>query len=149
VPARIARLIYLDAAIMEDGETWFGLLPPDIVADRTKLAQEFSGGISLPPAPPESFGVTDLDDAAWLAPRLTPHPLATLTTPLRLDHPCGNGLSARYITCTSPAYRPAAMCRERAEERGWPVSPLAGGHDAMVSHAEATAALFETIGCEP
>jgi len=29
---RIGRLIYLDGAIMEDGETWFGLLPPDIAA---------------------------------------------------------------------------------------------------------------------
>jgi pimeloyl-ACP methyl ester carboxylesterase len=148
VPERIARLIYLDAAIMENGETWFGLLPPDIVADRTKLAEEFSGGLSLPPAAPESFGVTDPEDAAWLAPRLTPHPLATLATPLRLEHPCGNGLPARYVTCTSPAYRPAAMCRQRAEDRGWPVTPLESGHDAMVSHPEATAALLEILGVD-
>ncbi len=147
VPERIARLIYLDAAIMEDGETWFGLLPSDMVAERIRLAGDFSGGLSLPPAPPESFGVSDPDDAAWLAPRLTPHPLATLTTPLRLAHPCGNGLSAHSVTCTAPAYRPAAMCRARAEDRGWPVSPLTSGHDAMVSHPDATAALLETIGC--
>jgi pimeloyl-ACP methyl ester carboxylesterase len=148
VPARIARLIYLDAAIMDAGETWFGLLPPDIVADRTKLAEAFSGGISLPPAPPESFGVTNPDDAAWLAPRLTPHPLATLTTPLRLAHLCGNGLPAHYIACTSPAYSPAAICRARAEERGWPVSTLASGHDAMVCNAGATAVLIENLGGE-
>jgi pimeloyl-ACP methyl ester carboxylesterase len=146
VPARIARLIYLDAAIMEDGETWFGLLPRDIVADRMKLAKEFSGGISLPPAPPASFGVTDPADAAWLTPRLTPHPLATLMTPLSLGHPCGNGLPAHYIACTSPAYRPALICRERAEKRGWPVSCLASGHDAMVSHPGATADLLEVLG---
>ena len=58
MPERIAKLIYLDAAIMEDGETWFGLLPADIVADRTRLAEEFSGRVSLPPAPPESFVIT-------------------------------------------------------------------------------------------
>lgn len=145
VPERVAKLIYLDAAIMEDGESWFGLLPPDLVADRTKIAQGFSGGISLPPAPPQTFGVTDPDDAAWVASRLTPHPFATLTTPLRLDHRCGNGLPAHYITCTSPTYRPAAMCRERAEERGWPISPLDSGHDAMVSHAHATADMLETL----
>ena len=143
VPTRIAGLIYLDAAIMEDGETWFGLLPRDLVADRTQVAQDFSDGISLPPALPESFGVTDPDGAAWLTRRLTPHPFATLTTPLRLKHRCGNGLPAHYITCTSPAYRPAAVCRERAETRGWPVSPLASGHDAMVTEPVATADLFE------
>lgn len=144
---RIARLIYLDAAILEDGETWFGLLPPDLVGERTKLAQEFSGGVSLPPAPPESFGVTDPDDAAWLARRLTPHPLATQATPLRLNHRCGNGLPAYYITCTEPAYRPALPMRERAEERGWPISSLATGHDAMVTDPLATADLLENLGC--
>ena len=144
-PSRIAKLIYLDAVIMENGESWFGLLPPDIVADRKKVAQDFSGGVSLPPAPPESFGVTDPDDAAWLSARLTPHPFATLTTPLNLDNPCGNGLPAHYVTCTSPAYRPAAICRDRVEERGWPISPLASGHDAMVSHPQETAALLESL----
>jgi pimeloyl-ACP methyl ester carboxylesterase len=148
VPERIAKLIYLDGAIMEDGETWFGLLPPDLVAERTMMAQDFSGGVSLPPAPPESFGVTDPDDSAWLARRLTPHPLATLTTPLRLEHRCGNRLPARYIACTSPTYRPAAMCRERAEDRGWPLFPLASGHDAMVSHAQATAEVLEALSRE-
>ena len=145
VPERIAKLIYLDAVIMEDGESWFGLLPPDLVADRTKAAEESSEGVSLPIAPPESFGVTDPDDAAWLAARLTPHPFATLTTPLRLEQRCGNGLPAHYITCTAPAYRPAALCRTRAEDRGWPISPLASGHDAMVSHPQETAALLESL----
>ncbi len=148
VPERIAGLIYLDAAIMEDGETWFGLLPADMVAARKRLAQEFSGGISLPPAPPESFGVTDPNDAAWLAPRLTPHPFATLVTPLTLANRCGNGLPAHYITCTSPAYPPAVLCLQRAQERGWPISSLASGHDAMVSHAQDTADMLEILSSQ-
>ena len=148
VRERIAKLIYLDAAIMENGESWFGLLAADIVADRRQHAQEFSGGVSLPPAAPESFGVTDPDDAAWLAPRLTPHPFATLVTPLTLAHRSGNGLPAHYVTCTQPAYRPAVLMRERAEERGWPVSPLASGHDAMVSEPQLTADLLERLACE-
>lgn len=146
VPERIARLVYLDAVIMEDGETSFGLLPPDLVAERTKMAEDFSGGVSLPPAPPESFGVTDRDDAAWLARCLTPHPFATLITPLRLEHPCGNGLPAHYVACTSPVYPPTTIGHARAEERGWPVSPLPSGHDAMVTHPAATADLLEALG---
>lgn len=145
VPERIASLVYLDAAILENGETWFGMLPPDLVAERTQMAEDSSGGVSLPPAPPESFGVTDRDDAAWLAQRLTPHPFATLITPLRLEHPCGNGLPAHYVACTAPVYPPTLLCRARAQERGWPVSPLASGHDAMVTHAAATADLLESL----
>ena len=40
VPERIKRLVYLDAAVMEDGETWYGLLPPEIAVDRKKVAGE-------------------------------------------------------------------------------------------------------------
>ena len=87
--------------------------------------------------------------AAWLGRRLTPHPFATLITPLRLKHRCGNGLPAHYISCTAPAYRPTAICRDRAQDRGWPVSLLATGHDAMVSDAQATAAMLDALGREP
>ena len=148
VRERIAKLIYLDAAIMENGESWFGLLPADIVADRRQHALEFSGGVSLPPAAPESFGVTNPDDTAWLMRRLTPHPFATLVTPLKLAHRCSNGLPAHYITCWDPTYRPAVLTRERAKERGWPVSPLDSGHDAMVSEPQATADLLEKLAGE-
>jgi len=118
VPERIGRLIYLDGAILEDGETWFGLLPPDIAASRKKAAEEATGGLSLPMAPVESFGVKEPDDVAFLEGRLTPHPLATFSTPLRLSAPAGNGLTAHYITCTDPAYLPAKVALERAHAKG-------------------------------
>ena len=144
-PERIAKLIFLDAAIMEDGETWFGLLPEEIVENRLAKAQTSSGGLSLPVAPPESFGVTDPDQAAYLARMLTPHPLATCTTPLKLSAPPGNGLPVHYIACTNPAYPPAVAMHERAQEAGWPISQLATGHDAMVIAPQETADLLEEI----
>ncbi len=58
MPERIVGLIYLDAIMLESGETWFDLLPQDLAEDRRKLAETSSGGLSLPPAPPESFGIT-------------------------------------------------------------------------------------------
>ena len=142
---RIATLIYLDGAIMANGETWFGLLPPDIAADRQKAAEDSSGGVSLPVAPVESFGITDPDDAAFVAPRLTPHPVATFSTPLTLNGPTGNGLPAHYITCTAPAYGPAALGLQRVKAMGWPIAELATGHDAMVTAPLATADLLERI----
>ncbi len=145
VDERIAMLIYLDAAIMEDGETWFSLLPPEIAEDRRKLAEASSGGISLPVGPMENLGVTRPEDVAFLDSRLTPQPFATFTTPVNLDLPAGNGLPAHFITCTDPAYVPAQGALERARERGWPISELKAGHDAMVIEPEATANLLEEI----
>ena len=140
---RIARLVFLDAAILNNGETWFDLLPDDIVADRKQQAEESSNGLSLPVAPVSSFGVTEPGDVAFLEDRLTPHPMATFTSPLDLSSPVGNGLPAAYIACTNPAYRPAAAMHERARQMNWPMTELATGHDAMVMAPEATANALE------
>jgi pimeloyl-ACP methyl ester carboxylesterase len=56
-PEALKRLIYLDALLLENGENVFSKLDPAIVAQRVKLAQETSEGLTIPPPPPEAFGV--------------------------------------------------------------------------------------------
>ncbi|MEE4010882.1 alpha/beta fold hydrolase [Roseibium sp. FZY0029] len=148
LPERIAKLVYLDAIMLESGETWFDFLPKDLAEDRRKLAESSSGGLSLPPASPESFGITRPEDIAFLELRLTPHPFRTFTTALELKHPVGNGLPAHYIECTDPPYPPAKVALARAQAKGWPVSQIATGHDAMVSEPKALADLLEGIAEE-
>ena len=148
VPERIARLIYLDAAIMKDGETWVSLLPKALVTARIQAANQSSGGLSLPVAPVETFGIFNPADAAYLVSKLTPHPLATFTSALKLNGPVGNGLPASYITCTNPVYEPAVVCRQRAEEAGWPIVELATGHDAMITAPLLTADLLERLSTD-
>jgi pimeloyl-ACP methyl ester carboxylesterase len=143
---RIARLILLDGAIMEDGETWFGLLPRDIREARFKLAQETSGGVSLPVPPASEFGVSDPAQVKYLSARLTPHPAVTFSTELELNGPPGNRLPAAYISCTNPVHKPAIACHERAKALGWAVTELASAHDCMVTDPAATADLLERLG---
>lgn len=143
IPARIARLVYLDAQVPESGRAPFDALPEEIVAERLRLAETSSGGLSIPPPPPAAFGVTDPEDAAWLAPRLTPHPLRSFTTSQTFAGPPGNGLPAEYVLCADPVYGPLEGARARARELGWPIIELAAGHDAMVSAPEALADLLE------
>ncbi len=145
VPDRIAKLIFLDAAILHDGECWLDLLPPEIAQDRARQADAASGGVSLPPAPVGAFGVTQPDDIAFVESRLTPHPFATFTTPLHLSRPPGNGLPLAYIRCTDPVYPPAVAMHERARIAGWQIADLATGHDAMVTAPAATADLLEQM----
>jgi pimeloyl-ACP methyl ester carboxylesterase len=59
MPARLRQIVYLDAVILENGQTVFSQLPPDIVAARTKAAQESSGGLSLPTPLASAFGVSN------------------------------------------------------------------------------------------
>ena len=143
VPERIAKLIYLDAAIIENGEAAFDLLPKEIVVARLNAANETSGGLAIPAPPAESFGLSDPADVAFVQSRLTPHPVATFRNRVTLNNPVGNGLPACYIRCVDPVYEPLTIFHQRAAAAGWPRIEFAAGHDAMVTEPLATADIFE------
>ncbi|ACA20200.1 putative esterase [Methylobacterium sp. 4-46] len=143
MPERIRHLVLLDAMLVEPGRAPFDAVPPDLAAARRRAAAETSGGVSLPVPPPEAFGVFDPADAAWLARRLTPHPLGTYESPLVLRNPVGNGLPRTYVDCTAPTYPALDGVKEWVRRQpGWRFADLATGHDAMVSAPEATARLL-------
>lgn len=143
MPERIRQLIYLDAMMLQDGQSPFDLLAPEIVAARIKAAEQSSGGLSLPPPPAAAFGVLNPAQAAWLEARLSPHPFNTFRSPLRLHGRVGNGLPASYIVCTEPVYGPLEKARQFACAGGWPVIELATGHDAMVTAPQRIAELLQ------
>jgi pimeloyl-ACP methyl ester carboxylesterase len=134
MPNRLRRLVFLDASLPENGKSAFEQTPPDVREARIKAAQQFSGGMSMPPPKAEAFGVADPDDAAWVERRLTPHPFATYSLPLVLKHPVGNGVPTTYIRCVEPAYpvlhESAAYAQSRSD---WQYLELRSGHDAMVT----------------
>jgi hypothetical protein len=141
-------LIYLDALVLEDGESAFSRLEPAVVAERVQLAQQSSKGLTMLPPPPSAFGVTETQDAAWLQRRLTPHPLKSYQAPIVLNHPLGNGVKQTYIACTRPAYAPLVPTQEWVRRQSaWQYLELASGHDAMVMHPEALAEVL--VGCAP
>ncbi len=137
IPDRVSQLIYLDAAILEDGESMFGCMPPEIAAERQRLARETSNGMSLPIPTAEDLG--DLDNGQWAFVKkfLTSQPLSTYMTPLELKSRPGEGFPCCYIVCTNPIYAPLAWSRNRAKRYGWPIIPIETGHDAMISAPEA------------
>jgi pimeloyl-ACP methyl ester carboxylesterase len=143
---RVRELIYVDAAVLENGQTPFSKLPKDVVEARTKAAQQSSGGLSLPVPPASAFGVTDANQAAWLEARLTPHPFSTFVSPLNLAYKAGNGLPATYIVCTEPLYAPLQASRDWVQRRGWTMREIRSGHDAMVTAPEALADMLDAGG---
>ena len=143
VPGRIAELVYLDALVIEGGRAPFDGLSAATVAERVRLAEETSGGVSIPPPPASVFGVLDPQDAAWLKARMTPHPLSTYRSPLPIEGPPGNGLPARYVACTDPIYLPLASARRWVAGAGWPVDEIATGHDAMITAPDALVEILD------
>ena len=145
VPERLAKLIYLDAVILENGEALFDVFPKEVVEARLEAANETSGGFTIPASPAASYGIFDPADVAFVEGRLTPHPVATCRNPLMINNPAGNGLPTNYIKCIDPVYEPVKVFHQRAREAGWPISDLAAGHDAMVTEPVATADLLEKL----
>ena len=140
--ARLRQLVYLDSAIVEDGESWSSAHTPQIQAERRKLAQP-SGGVSMPVPNAEVFGVRDPQDLAWVQRRMTPQPFAPYDQKMNWGGPVGNGLPKVYVDCTDPAYAGLAAAKDRIRGKpGWPFIELNTGHDAMVSAPVETAQLL-------
>ncbi|WP_233853014.1 alpha/beta fold hydrolase [Paraburkholderia sp. HD33-4] len=136
MPERISHLVYLDAQVLQSGQAPVDTAVPEIIEIYKQRAQA-SGGVSIPPGSPESFGVTDPKMAEWVKTKVTPHPYRTYFDKLLLKHPVGNGLPATYIACTQPLHRNTAHSREVAKGmKGWKYKEIATGHDAMITQPE-------------
>jgi pimeloyl-ACP methyl ester carboxylesterase len=141
-PGRVGRLVYLDAANPANGQSLVDVAGPIIEAVRP-FGQVVDGvELVLLPGPDAAalYGVTDPDDAAWMAERLTGHPWACFEQPLDLRNEAALWAVPQYhIVCASTlATRdPALMEKARAEGRLWVIDT---GHDLMITEPEKVAA---------
>lgn len=144
--ARLSRLVYLDAALVQSGQSAFDTYPPADVRARTLAAQKGGGGLAVP-APhvlSPMWGITpDMEDYAWFMRRLTAHPLAAFSTPLHYEGAPGAGLDVTYIECTAPVNPliPGARALAKAQP-GWNYVQFAAPHEAMITHPRELAELL-------
>ncbi len=137
--ARIAKLIYIDAFVPDDGDNLLGLLPPELRAQRQPAAD----GWRIPPTPIPAD--TAPEDIAWITPRRTPQPAKTFEQPLKYR----NGpltLPRHYIYCTriTPGDR-FRRFYERARREGWGTSEIDSSHSPQVTNPTALAELLDRI----
>jgi len=143
---RVGRVVYLDAATPTNGQSLVDVAGPIIEAVRP-MGQTVDGiELVLLPAPDAGllYGVTDEDDLAWMAERLTGHPWQCFEQPLRLtNEDAFRSIPQYHVVCTSTlATRdPQLMAEARAAGRLWDIDT---GHDLMITEPEAVAdALLE------
>jgi pimeloyl-ACP methyl ester carboxylesterase len=139
--ARLRQLVYLDALIVHDGESWADAFPPEVAEARRRSAMRIDGVQTIPPPDPAIYGFADRADTEWVRRRLTPHPFAAFELKNRWNGPVGNGVPKVYVDCTQPALA-ALEAMKRQRLAGWEVSSLATGHDLMVSAPEETAQIL-------
>lgn len=140
--AHLKQLVYLDSAIVADGESWSDVLPLEAVAARRK-AGAASGGVSLPVPKAEFFGIEDPADRAWVDRRMTPQPFGPFDQKMHWGGPVGNGVPKVYVDCTQPAFAGLAAMKDRYRGKpDWPFVDIRTGHDAMVSAPRALSDLL-------
>ncbi|MEM5316467.1 alpha/beta hydrolase [Paraburkholderia sp. JHI869] len=145
VPERLRHLVYLDAQLLQSGQAPADTAPPEAIEVYKQRAMA-TGGVSIPPGPPENFGISDPQMIEWVKKLLTPHPYRTYFDKLSLEHPLGNGKPVTYIACTKPYFANIASSREYAKAQdGWRYLEIATGHDAMLTEPEELTRMLEDI----
>jgi len=140
---RLRRLVYLDALLVEDGQSWAQAFPPEVTEARRKSATMTNGVKTIPAPDPAIYGFADPADTEWIGRRLTPHPFAPFDQKARLGGPLGSGVPKVYVDCTEPALAALAAMKARwRSSADWDVVELKTGHDLMVSAPEETAQIL-------
>jgi pimeloyl-ACP methyl ester carboxylesterase len=144
---RIGRLVYLDAATPVNGQSLVDVAGPIIEAVRPDGRVVDGVELVLLPAPDAGllYGVTDPDDLAWMADRLTGHPWTCFEQKLELTNEAALWAIPQYhIVCTSTlATRdPELIGKARAEGRLWDIDT---GHDLMITEPDATAVALTQV----
>lgn len=130
LPDRPSALVYLDAYTPRHGDSAMGVRN----AEPGHLPlPEPEDGYSMPPPPATAFGLEG-DQAAWVERRLTPHPLATMTQPIRLTGAWRKVPRKVYIRMTGFPGSHFDRYYEAAEaDRDWVAIRRDGAHDVMIS----------------
>ena len=149
-PDRVDRLVYLDAANPVNGQSLVDVAGPVIEAVRPDGRVVDGVELVLLPSPDAGrlYGVTDPDDLAWMAERLTGHPWQCFEQKLVLtNEPALWAIPRYHVVCTSTlATRdPELLEQARAEGRLWDIDT---GHDLMITEPEAVADVLLQVAAD-
>lgn len=143
VPARIRRLVYLDASVPRDGESNDTVIGPAMAAQLRASAMADGEGWKVPPAPYVTGRLTDHTLREWVVARLTPHPLRPFREPVHLSSSQAAALPRAFIQTTQSDLYRGLMARAR--QAGWYCQEIGGGHYAMITEPKAVAAALNAV----
>jgi pimeloyl-ACP methyl ester carboxylesterase len=149
VPERIAHLIYLDADVPREGESDLDLVPADERAGYEEAARTRGEGWRVPPPFPDPLPPGLPPEVEWAVARMVPHPLASLTQPLHLEHEAPE-LTRTFVLCTDGKEgeaEPPYVARVRADP-SWRLVELAATHTAHVTAPEELARVLHDIAAD-
>ncbi len=134
---RVARVVFADALALRDGEAL-----PDIVKRPTAVNTELGTGPSRQDFETRLFVDLEPTVRAWALERCTPHPIAAMQAPVKLDRFWDQAWNASVIWCKRSSNPPVAHQRRAAERLKARWHELDTGHYPMLSEPAALARLI-------
>jgi pimeloyl-ACP methyl ester carboxylesterase len=134
---RLARLVFADALALLDGEVL-----SDIVKRPTAVNTELTTGPSRHDFETRLFADLDAATRAWALDRCTPHPIAAMEAPVRLERFWDQAWDAAVIWCKRSANPPRAHQRRTADRLKGRWHELDTGHYPMLTEPDALARLI-------
>jgi pimeloyl-ACP methyl ester carboxylesterase len=137
-PARIKRLVYLDAFVPENGKCTLDYVVPERAA---RMREEGERAGSVTPPPVSLWGLTKPEHIEFVKPREVRHPYRTMAQPVRLTNVSALArIPKTFVYCSSPATGSFdTFAAKYRNEPGWRFHELKTGHDAMILMPEAVA----------
>ena len=134
---RVARVVFADALALLNGEAL-----PDIVKRPTAVNTELGTGPSRQDFETRLFADLDPKVRAWALERCTPHPIAAMQAPVKLERFWDQAWNASVIWCKRSSNPPVAHQRRAAERLKARWHELDTGHYPMLSEPAALAQLI-------
>ena len=136
-PARFARLVFVDAWVLNNGERIYDVLPAELSATlRAAAAASPDRSVPLPPEMWCAGLMNDVDEdeaLRWYA-RVTPSPEISMSTPFQLPTFATSGVPASYIYLDADVTVPREKYEANAARLTNPkMTTSPGAHEAMLS----------------
>jgi len=146
-PARIRALVYLDAFVLDDGESLAQHLPEEQYKMLFEGANARGEGWQVPPIPGEVFKV-NAQDLLWMNQQCTPHPIDCFRQRIALTGGIQNITNVTFILATGwNGSSPFPPFYKKAKAKGWKTRTLSCGHDVMLDlPEELTKVLLHELG---
>jgi pimeloyl-ACP methyl ester carboxylesterase len=142
IAGQLASLVYVDALVPENGQSYFDLADSALVEYLTQAADGHAESWKIPVVlTAEMAGVTG-PKAVQFNTRTVPHPLRTMEEPISLVGDA-TPVPVTYIACTNPwSGAPYMEQARKARRLGWTVCELPTGHLPMITMPEELCSLL-------
>jgi pimeloyl-ACP methyl ester carboxylesterase len=145
---RLAALVYVDALVPANGQSYFDLADPGLVKFLAEAAESHAESWKIPVVLKAEMASVTGEEAKRIDSLTVPHPRRTMEEPISLGHSTIS-IPTTYIACTNPWLGESYVRQaEQARRFGWTVREIPTGHLPMITTPDALCNLLVQAGSE-